>query len=131
MNNTAGIEMLGLIGKAIVERSPMDRDRKEWVKLSIEGFELFLKSLQSSGNQEQAFTCSAFEQVKLIKETARQCSVRRVVAFPINDNGQIKTLFRIYEGNENEFFNKLGLIKMDRCFNAQDLVASTTSSHSF
>ena len=59
MNNTIGIEALGLIGKSIVERSPMDRDRKEWAKLGIEGVELFLKSLQSSRNQEQASVGSA------------------------------------------------------------------------
>ena len=120
MNNTIGIEALGLIGKSIVERSPMDRDSKEWAKLGIEGFELFLKSLQSSRNQEQASVGSAFEQIRLIKETAKQCSVKRVVAFPINDNGQIKTLFRLYEGNWDEFCNRLGLIRMDGRFNAKE-----------
>ena len=66
MNNTIGIEALGLIGKSIVERSPMDRDRKEWAKLGIEGVELFLKSLQSSGIQEHASIGCAFEQIRLI-----------------------------------------------------------------
>ena len=120
MNNTNGIETLALIGKSIVESSSMDRNNKEWAKLGIEGFELFLKSLRSSENQEQASVGSAFEQIRLIKEAARQCSVKRVVAFPINDNGQIKTLFRLYEGNWDEFCNRLGLTRMDGRFNAKE-----------
>lgn len=112
MNHTNRIEATGLIGKSFVEMTPWDRDSKEWAKLGIEGVELLLKSMQGSKDNEQTSAGSVFEQVRQIKETARQCSIQRVVMCPFNDTGHIKTMILTYEGDMDTFCNRTGLIKV-------------------
>ena len=120
MNNTIGIEALGLIGKSIVERSPMDRDRKEWAKLRIDGLEILAKSLLPSRKANQGDLRAVFEQVKMIKETAKNCALKRVVLIPRNDNGQIFATFLMREGNISEFCNRLGLTCRKDCSGNQE-----------
>jgi len=110
MNNRDMVDAIGFLGKTRIENSTMDRDSKDRAKLRIERLEILAKSMLSSSKANQGDLRAVFEQVKMIKETAKRCSTKRVVLVPRNDNGQINATFLMSGGNVNEFCSHLGLI---------------------
>lgn len=120
MNNRDMVDAIGFLGKTRIENSAMDRDSKDRAKLRIEGLEILVKSLLPSGTTDQGDLRSFFEQVKMIKETAKSCSIKRVILIPRNDNGQINATFLMSEGNGYEFCYRLGLTCRSGCFSDQE-----------
>ncbi|MBE5774946.1 MAG: hypothetical protein E7337_13605, partial [Clostridiales bacterium] len=93
MNNRDMVDAIGFLGKTRIENSTMDRDSKDRAKLRIEGLEILAKSLLPSRKANQGDLRAVFEQVKMIKEIAKNCALKRVVLIPRNDNGQIHATF--------------------------------------
>jgi len=120
MNNRDMVDAIGFLGKTRIENSTMDRDSKERAKLRIDGLEILAKSLLPSGKTNQGDLRAIFEQVRMIKETVKNCALKRVVLIPRNDNGQIHATFLMREGNISEFCNRLGLTYRNGCFNDQE-----------
>ena len=120
MNNRDMVDAIGFLGKTRIENSTMDRDSKDRAKLRIEGLEILVKLLLPSGTTEQGDLRLFFEQVRMIKETAKSCSIKRVVLIPRNDSGQINTTFLMHEGNGCEFCNRLGLTCRKDCSSNQE-----------
>lgn len=120
MNNRDMVDAIGFLGKTRIENSAMDRDSKERAKLRIEGLENLAKSMWPSGATDQGDLRLFFEQVKMIKETAKSCSIKRVILIPLNDNGQINAIFLMHEGNGYEFCYRLGLTCRSGCFSDQE-----------
>lgn len=120
MNNRDMVDAIGFLGKTRIENSTMDRDSKERAKLRIEGLEILAKSLLPSSKANQGDLRAIFDQVRMIKEIAQSCSIKRVVLIPRNDNGQINATFLMYEGNGYEFCNRLGLTYRNGCYSDQE-----------
>ena len=120
MNNRDMVDAIGFLGKTCIENSTIDRDSKERAKLCIDGLEILAKSMLPSSKANQGDFRAIFEQVRMIKEIARSCSMKRVVLIPCNDNGQINATFLMSEGNGYEFCNRLGLTYRNGCFSDQE-----------
>ena len=120
MNNRDIVDAIGFLGKTRIENSTMDRDSKDRAKLRIEGLEILAKSLLPSRKANQGDLRAIFDEVRMIKEIAQSCSIKRVILIPRNDNGQINATFLMHEGNGYEFCNRLGLIYRNGCFSDQE-----------
>lgn len=105
MNNS--IFDIGIsIGKLGVEESNLSRDNKELAKSGIDVLGELLKSAQPQ--PVNPFTVYGFDltSIQKIKAIAGQCSVDKIVLFPVfYTNGGHEILIRVYGEDRDKIFN--------------------------
>ena len=120
MDYSTGIDALAFAGKLTVEKSSLNRDNKEWVKLGIEGAQAFLKAMQPPQASNMSVMGLTLEQIAQIKDAAKCFGLKRVVLFPGIVNGCIYPYFRMYEGNIDAFCKQMGIIRMPNTIQGAD-----------
>ena len=107
MNNSI-LDIGSSIGKFSVERSNLSRDDKELVKSKIDVLSELLKSAQPK--PVNPFTVYGFDlaTIQRIKVIAGQCSVDRIVLFPVfYTNGGHEILIRVYGEDRDKIFDHI------------------------
>lgn len=107
MNNSI-LDIGSSIGKFSVERSNLSRDDKELVKSKIDVLSELLKSAQPK--PVNPFTVYGFDlaTIQRIKVIAGQCSVDRIVLFPVfYTNGGHEILIRVYGEDRYKIFDHI------------------------
>lgn len=112
MDYSSSIDALAFAGKLTVEKSSLNRDNKEWVKLGIEGAQAFLKAMQPPQAPNMSVMGFTLEQIAQIKEAAKRFGLKRIVLFPGIVNGRVYPYFRMYEGNIDAFCTQMGIARM-------------------
>lgn len=96
------------IGKFNIERSDLSRDDKELAKSRMDVLSELLKSAQPK--PVGPFTVYGFDlaTIQKIKAIAGQCSVDRIVLFPVfYTNGGHEILIRVYGEDRDKIFNHI------------------------
>lgn len=107
MNNSI-LDIGSSIGKFSVERSNLSRDDKELVKSKIDVLSELLKSAQPK--PVNPFTVYGFDltTIQRIKVIAGQCSIDRIVLFPVfYTNGGHEILIRVYGEDRDKIFDHI------------------------
>lgn len=96
------------IGKICIENSNLSRDNKELAKLGIDFLGEFLKSAQPQPAKPFTVYGLALTIIQKIKTTAAQCSVEKIVLFPVfYTNGGYEIMIRVYGKDKEKIFNSL------------------------
>lgn len=106
--NSSIFDIGSSIGKFSVERSNLSRDDKELAKSKIDVLSELLKSAQPK--PVGPFTVYGFDlaTIQKIKAIAGQCSVDRIVLFPVfYTNGGHEILIRVYGEDRDKIFNHI------------------------
>ena len=112
MDYSSSIDALAFAGKLTVDKSSLNRDNKEWVKLGIEGVQAFLKAMQPPQAPNMSVMGFTLEQIAQIKDAAKRFGLKRIVLFPGIVNGRVYPYFRMYEGNIDAFCTQMGIARM-------------------
>lgn len=107
MNNS--ICDLGVsIGKLGIENSNLSRGDKEFAKFGIDLLGEALKSSQPQPAKPFTVYGLALTTIQKIKTTAAQCSVEKIVLFPVfYTNGGYVIMIRVYGKDKEKIFNSL------------------------
>ena len=104
-----------LAGKLTIENSNLSRDNKEWAKAGIDVLKEFISSTQQpqSGNSLAVYGFS-FESIKDIKHIAAQCSVDKIVLFPVFfSNGGYNIYIRVHGIDSYKIFQYVNVIPLN------------------
>ena len=95
------------IGKICIENSNLSRGDKEFAKFGIDLLGEALKSSQPQPAKPYTVYGLALTTIQKIKTTAAQCSVEKIVLFPVFYNGGYEIMIRVYGKDKEKIFNSL------------------------
>ena len=98
----------------------MSRDKKEWIKLIIDGAKEFLKEYQPPKRLDVNILGMAPEWIDFIQKAAADCALAQVRVLPYKLRGQCAFAYIMYGGDIDGFCRRTGISRIREFISRQD-----------
>ena len=103
------IDSIAALKKFGIENSGHTREEKEWAKSGVDCLSSVLKLMQQAyPNQNLSVMGLDIEQIRAVKQVAKQYAIEKVILFPCPNGQNIIPLIRVYGGDKEKFLQSFG-----------------------